>query len=399
MRDDPLDGALPFVRLAVWTTVLTYALILVGSLVRASGAGLGCPDWPRCFGSWIPPASAAALPPEFDASQFNPTLMWTEYVNRLLGVTVGFFILGAAVSAWRHHRRDPHIFWPTLAALLLTGYEGWLGGRVVAHELAPWIVTVHLVVAIVIVLLLLYATVYALYRRPALVAAVAAPRPGDPGRASRGALVTIVAAMMLVTLAQVALGTQVRGGIDDAVQAGVAREAALGTVGAFDRAHRTIALAVMSLALVSLLALWTTRAHDRRLARWTYAVVALAAAQVVLGGLLAFVALTPSVQGAAPERGQPAHGSADGAIAHRLVGVEFSLAVVPHKEAQCSRPGGTSSSAHGLPRCPPAHRPLRQRRPRNRRQLTAATVRGRRGGAEGAARQSRIVRPEDPDLQ
>ena len=77
--------------------------------------------------------------------------------------------LPATMSAWRHHRRDPHILWPTVAAFLLTGYEGWLGGRVVAHELAPWIVTAHLVVAIVIVLLLVdpwLARYEALYRSP-----------------------------------------------------------------------------------------------------------------------------------------------------------------------------------------------------------------------------------------
>src|SRR5690242_4292591 len=71
-----------FQRLALCTTAITYFLILVGGLVRASGAGLGCPDWPRCFGSWVPPMSAAELPPQFDASLFNPTLMWTEYLNR-----------------------------------------------------------------------------------------------------------------------------------------------------------------------------------------------------------------------------------------------------------------------------------------------------------------------------
>jgi heme A synthase len=79
----------------------------VGGLVRASGAGLGCPDWPRCFGSWIPPLSAADLPARFDPALFKPTLMWTEYLNRLLGMTVGLMILATTISAWRHHRREP----------------------------------------------------------------------------------------------------------------------------------------------------------------------------------------------------------------------------------------------------------------------------------------------------
>jgi cytochrome c oxidase assembly protein subunit 15 len=287
----------PFVRLALWTTALTYGLILVGSLVRASGAGLGCPDWPRCFGSWVPPASVEALPPQFDPALFNPTLMWTEYLNRLLGVTVGFFILAATVSAWRHHRRDPHILWPTVLALLLTGYEGWLGGRVVAHELAPWIVTAHLVVAIVIVLLLLYATVYALYRRPALEGAgrgVAIDH--DPDRAPRTTLVAVVAVMIVVTLAQVAVGTQVRGNVDDALDAGVARPQALATVGMFDSVHRTSALAVMSLALVALLVVWSKHPREERIRQWTYAVVALGALQIVLGVVLAYAALTPPFQ-------------------------------------------------------------------------------------------------------
>ena len=140
-------------------------LIAVGGLVRASGAGLGCPDWPRCFGSWIPPASAAALPPQFDATQFNPTLMWTEYLNRLLGHDRRLRDPGD------HGRRRggstgarPRILWPVVAAVLLTGFQGWLGGRVVAHELAAWIVTVHMVVALVIVQLLLWAAVESLAR-------------------------------------------------------------------------------------------------------------------------------------------------------------------------------------------------------------------------------------------
>ncbi len=185
-------GLSSFQRLALCTTAITYFLILVGGLVRASGAGLGCPDWPRCFGSWIPPASAAQLPSRFDPSLFNPTLMWTEYLNRLLGVTVGFLIFATAVSAWRHHRREPRILGATVAALLLTGLQGWLGGRVVANELAAWIVTIHMIFALAIVQLLLYATVRSLSRGGG---------PPSP----------FLIALIVVTMVQIGLGTQVRG--------------------------------------------------------------------------------------------------------------------------------------------------------------------------------------------
>jgi cytochrome c oxidase assembly protein subunit 15 len=285
----------PFQRLALGTTAITYLLILVGGLVRASGAGLGCPDWPRCFGSWTPPTSVADLPPQFDPSLFNPTLMWTEYLNRLLGVTVGFFVLATVASAWRYHRHDRHILWPAVAALLLTGYEGWLGGRVVAHELAPWIVTVHMIVALVIVSLLLYATVYAFYA-PRWHAAGGRDRrvlswPEERNRLSIGAIVLIV-----VTLIQVAIGTQVREGVDHALDAGTSRAEALSTVGWLDYLHRDSALAVLGLALVLMLMVWANLARTRAIERSSYAVVALAGAQVLLGGVMAYIALAPVAQ-------------------------------------------------------------------------------------------------------
>ena len=102
--------------------------------------------------------------------------------------------------------------------------------------------------------------------------------------------------MIVVTLAQVAVGTQVRGHVDDALDAGVARPQALATVGMFDSVHRTTALAVMSLALMALLVVWSKHPHEKRIAQWTYAVVALAAMQIVLGAVLAFVALAPPFQ-------------------------------------------------------------------------------------------------------
>lgn len=268
-----------FQRLAIWTTATTYFLILVGGLVRASGAGLGCPDWPRCFGSWIPPAKAAELPPQFDPSQFNPTLMWTEYLNRLLGVTVGFLIFATAVSAWRHYRHQPRILWPTIAAFLLVGYEGWLGGRVVAHELAPWIVTAHLIVAVVIVQLLLYATFQAM-----------APQSTSTSDSTIG---TGTAILIALTLFQAGVGTQVRGTIDDVVNTGLARSAALAAVGRLDGIHRD--LAFVTLIGATLLVLWLL-SNRSPLVSWGYVVMALAVAQVAIGAFMAYGALIPSAQ-------------------------------------------------------------------------------------------------------
>jgi cytochrome c oxidase assembly protein subunit 15 len=275
-----------FQRLALWTTGTTYFLILVGSLVRASGAGLGCPDWPRCFGSWIPPLSAADLPAQFDRSQFNAVLMWTEYANRLLGVTVGLLIFATMFVAIRDHRQTPRILWPTVLAFVLVGFEGWLGGVVDREELAAWLVTAHLLVALVIVSLLLYATVFAFFA-------------DDPRRrlsAGRRSLAWTTILLIVVTLGQVALGAQVREGVDEALAAGTARADALATVGAFDRWHRDVSLVVLGLVLIVLLQIWSSRERHPTLVRATYVMVALVAVQLGLGLSLAYVGLTPAIQ-------------------------------------------------------------------------------------------------------
>ena len=277
-----------FQRLALWTTATTYFLILVGGLVRASGAGLGCPDWPRCFGGWVPPMSVAELPPQFDPSQFNPTLMWTEYLNRLLGAAVGILIVATAVSAWRHHRHEPRILWTTIAAVLLTGFQGWLGGRVVAHELAAWIVTVHMIVALVIVQMLLYVTV------------TAWPRQGQtPSNALRGVRPWVMV-LIAITLIQIVLGTQVRGALDAALDAGVARDAALATVGTYDLLHRDAAFVVLLGSI--LFQFWLVRSgppeggRHLTIVRWSWVSLVLAVIQIGSGVVMAYVTLLPAAQ-------------------------------------------------------------------------------------------------------
>ena len=90
-------------RIMVLATLIScYLLILAGSIVRASGSGLGCPDWPTCFGRIIPPTSVEELPQNYQElfaiggqslEKFNALKTWTEYLNRLLGVIVGIEML------------------------------------------------------------------------------------------------------------------------------------------------------------------------------------------------------------------------------------------------------------------------------------------------------------------
>ena len=213
--------------------------------------------------------------------------MWTEYLNRLLGITVGILIFSTLVSAWRHHRQTPRIFWPTLAAFLLVGFQGWLGGVVVQQELAAWLVTLHMVVALVIVSLLLYATVYAFFVQ----GAAARVRGAERRPVAWAALVLI-----LLTLGQVVLGTQVREGIDRALDTGVPRALALETVGRSDMLHRDAALIVLAATVWLFGLVWTRHRAEQTLVRATLVMAILVGLQLLLGVTLAYVALTPPAQ-------------------------------------------------------------------------------------------------------
>ena len=193
-----------FRRLVFVSIVATYFLIFIGGLVRVAGAGMGCPDWPKCFGRWVPPLSVQELPSDVDPTLLNVTLAWIEYLNRLAGVTVGLLILSVAVAALARFRRDPAILYPSLGAALLTAFQGWQGGRVVASSLAPLMVSVHLVISFVIVCLLIYVGQRLYYST----IDVSSEEMRYPKQAS-----TWVALLWIGAILQIILGTQVRGGL------------------------------------------------------------------------------------------------------------------------------------------------------------------------------------------
>ncbi|HVQ29438.1 MAG TPA: COX15/CtaA family protein, partial [Vicinamibacteria bacterium] len=240
---------------------------------------------------------------------------------------VGILIFATLAAAIARHRRTRRVLWPTAAAFLLVGFQGWLGGRVVAHGLEPWIVTAHLVVALVIVSLLLYATVNAFFPDKA-------PAPSAARRLiGRGAY-----ALIALTLAQVAVGTQVRSRIDDAAAEGeVPREGLLGTVGAVDLVHRNGALVVLAGGLALFIALRRRPKEAASLRGAGTVVVALTLAQIGVGVILATFGL--------PRAAQVAHL----ALASLLLGADTLVALLAYRLPEDSETEAASSPGRLAP--------------------------------------------------
>lgn len=191
-------------KLAVATVIATIVLVLVGGLVRAAGAGLGCPDWPKCFGMWIPPTSADALPPGFDTSLFNPLHTWLEYVNRLVGVIIGLLITATFVFSFKYRKTDPVIMYSAGAAFVLVLVQGWLGGQVVRSGLSSGMITLHMIMAMIIVNVLLFTAFRATRRQLDI----------SLSESTKKRLLTAGIVLLVLTLIQMIIGTQVREMID-----------------------------------------------------------------------------------------------------------------------------------------------------------------------------------------
>ncbi len=133
--------------LTVVTAAATLALITVGALVRTTGSGLGCPDWPLCHGALLPPAEKTAI---------------IEYSHRTLASVVGVLVVAVAVVSLRVRRDDGTVRALALAALPLLALQAWLGKVTVERELPAEVVTVHLGTALILLALLALIAVFAI---------------------------------------------------------------------------------------------------------------------------------------------------------------------------------------------------------------------------------------------
>ncbi|MCA8831285.1 COX15/CtaA family protein [Hymenobacter pini] len=337
----------------ILTVVAVYVLILVGGIVRSTGSGMGCPDWPKCFGSWVPPTHISQLPANYKEiytaqrvaknqklaarlermgfhqvagdifahptqyieTDFNPVKTWIEYVNRLVGALIGVFVFGTVVFALPYWRRDPVVFWLAFGSFLLTGVQGWLGSLVVSTNLLPIMVTIHMGLALLIVAMLLYAVDRSQRDTEAEV---------EPVRALPG-LTLVLWSAVLLTFGQIVLGTQVREQIDLIAAAAnyLNRAGWVEQLGGAFRFHRTLSAVLLLLNVYLAYRLYTL--PSRRLHWLATAILALIGGEILAGVVLAYFSFPAAVQ--------PVHLT----LATLLFGAQFLAVVAYHRATKLRR--------------------------------------------------------------
>ena len=220
--------------------ILIYLVILAGSTVRMTGSGMGCPDWPKCFGYIIPPTNRTQLDwkqnynytkgqiiiiknklysskgtfksgrnynksnwklyTKHNYSLFNPYHTWIEYINRLIGALSGLSVLIMTFFSFSYLKEKKIITIFSIITLFLMGFQAWLGKIVVDSNLMPIKITIHLSLAILLVILMVILIQFSQKKEYNL----------NVSKEFK----TILILGFIVTLSQIFMGTQVREYVD-----------------------------------------------------------------------------------------------------------------------------------------------------------------------------------------
>lgn len=302
--------------LSTATIVAVYLVILAGAVVRMTGSGMGCPDWPKCFGQWIPPTDVSQLPADYESryleirkekldkyialidaigmpqvamamqndpslletEEFNPVGTWIEYVNRLCGFMSGNFMLALFIASLWWLKRRPLIPIVVFIALVSIVFQAWLGSVVVATNLLPWTITIHMVVAFLIIALLIQV-------RQSL-----SEHPTEVPVKLKG----VLAISILLTLVQVVLGTQVRQEVDFIARQFADRGEWIAQISGLFEIHRSFSI------ILVLITGWFIYKNKALWSDWAMkALGGLLAIEVLLGMILAYLEM--------PRFAQPLH--------------------------------------------------------------------------------------------
>ena len=284
-------------RVALVTLVAVYFLFLVGASVRASGAGMGCPDWPTCFGQWVPPMSESELPANYQEiyaergyaeTRFNVVKTWTEYFNRLVGATIGLLIFATALVSWPLRKYDRSIVVSSVAAFFMVGFQGWLGAKVVSSNLQPGMITIHMLMALAIVGVLIFAMAQA---RRGIMAA-------QPITDIHPAFEKWLYAVLFFTICQVAMGTQVREMTDfiSKAQGEALRSDWIQAMPWFFYVHRSFSAIVLFSNIWLGWLLFRSLGIGHTLTRLTFSMIAVIAVSIVSGATLGHLGMPAFVQ-------------------------------------------------------------------------------------------------------
>jgi len=285
--------------LTALTLFLTFDLIVFGSFTRLSDSGLGCPDWPGCYGEVSPLGARADIHAAETAAPGGPVTWskaWIEMIHRYLAMTVGVLILVMAVFSWLGRQRLPFSpWWPTVT-LVWVIVQGMFGKYTVTLKLYPAVVTLHLLGGLL--LLALLAAQHAAFRQQPLALVDTRPLRRAAGvvlallavQIALGGWVSTNYAVLACTGFPTCNGqwwpemdfatgfTLLRGlGGDDGVLRTVPSQVAI------HMAHRLGAL-VVTVALAALVwALWRRRAQDAAAGRFALGLGAVLGLQVLSG--------------------------------------------------------------------------------------------------------------------
>ncbi|HET6381449.1 MAG TPA: heme o synthase [candidate division Zixibacteria bacterium] len=251
-----------FAKLAAAAAIATYVLIVAGGLVRATDSGLGCPDWPLCFGAWVPP-------PELHA--------WIEHTHRLIAAFAVGPLVGAValITVLTDRRRDRPLLVAAVVAGVLVIVQAVLGGIVVLQQLRPIFVSAHLAMALTVL---------------AMTIVIADRAASGPMPARRGAMpLGLIGLAAGLTFAQMVLGSWVTGhgaGLaypDFPLMDGSLWPAVASYTEAVQLAHRVLAFGVAVAVLWMAFSVWraTPSPWPRRLAATAAVLIGV---QILLGG-------------------------------------------------------------------------------------------------------------------
>lgn len=285
-----------FRKFGIITIVAVYLLILVGGIVRSTGSGMGCPDWPKCFGQWVPPTEVSELPADYkqrfqvqgkEIADFDAFKTWTEYLNRLLGVLIGLFIFVTLVLSVAYLKKDPPVFYTSLITFLMVGFQGWLGSVVVASDLKPVTITLHMLVALLITAVLIFAVTrarQAVRNRTKLL---------HHQRINYLLIFSIV-----LSLVQIVLGTQVREMIDHVAKAlgESARHEWIDQLGGVFLVHRSFSLLVLGVHGMLVWELLRQPAGANSLKLWGYALLITLLLETASGVIMAYFSIPAFMQ-------------------------------------------------------------------------------------------------------